>query len=466
MKSSIVLLTAAAAASSLLLASCTTPSYPSSDAKISSTSFTSYDAVTVPAVSATLSDTFMRGVDCSTVYAIEQTGAKYYDEDNTEKDPLAVMKEHGVNWVRLRIWNNPSAAATLPAGACDLARTKAVAKRAKALGMKVLLDFHYSDTWADPVHQIIPAAWTSLTTITELSSAVYDYTYDTLKSMSDAGCAPDMVQLGNEIEDGMFLTTTSAVTDSAVNCAASDVNAYLSEGTSGTYKSVTASSVTKSNLAAVLNAAASAVRLADPDAKVMLHLSRGGDQAVTTAFLDKYAAHSGTAATVASVDFDVVGLSYYPFYSSHKTLGELKTNMAYIKSAYGKDVLVAETSYGWSCTASGDDTSNTFYLDNEQTAYTELVTEGSNESDFAITETTYKNKTAKAIAATPQNQANVVRAVIQATAQEGGIGVFYWGGDWIVAKGIGDAWENQALFDIQGKCLPGMNVFNVTGTSN
>lgn len=431
-----------AAAAAVLFASCTVSSYPSSDSKAASgTAFTAYDSVTVNAVDASLSGDFMRGVDCSTVYEIEQLGGKYYDEDNTQKDPLAIMKEHGVNWVRLRIWNNPYKAAELPAGACNLASVKAVAVRAKALGMKVLLDFHYSDTWTDPDSQAMPSDWSALTTVDDVASAVYDYTYSTLKAMDASGCLPDMVQIGNEIESGLFI---SGCADASVQ---GDTAAHAA------------------NLAVYLKAASTAVRLADPSAKIMLHVSRGGNASVSTGFLDRFAAHTSAAATVAEVDFDVVGLSYYPYESSHKTLAELKSNMASIKSAYGKDVCIAETSYGWSSSAYGDTTSNAFWTDDEQEAYSQLVTTGTggNESDFVITQTTVNGTAANAVEGTPQNQADVVRSVIQATAEAGGLGVFYWGGDWICVTGIKDNWENQALFDIQGKCLPSMNVFSVAG---
>jgi arabinogalactan endo-1,4-beta-galactosidase len=445
MKHTLPLLAATFAATALLLSSCEVPTYPSSeaDANVATKTFTSYDSVTVKSIDATVSSDFMRGMDCSTIYAIEQAGAKFYDEDNTEKDPLAIMKEHGVNWVRLRIWNNPYAETSLPAGACDLAKTKAIAVRAKALGMKVLLDFHYSDTWADPDSQKMPAAWTSLTTVAAVTDAIYDYTYDTLVSLNEAGCLPDMVQLGNEIDTGIFTS----------GCATTDVQGDVSAHAA--------------NFAAYLNAAATATRLAAPKAKIMIHVSRGGNAAVSTSFFNRIATHSGAAATVAEVDFDVIGLSYYPYLSSHGTLSELKSNMASVKSVYAKDVCIAETSYGWSSSKYGDTTSNDFWTDDEQQAYTQLVTTGSggNESDFVITETTVSGTTANAIEGTPQNQANVVRAIMQVTAEDGGLGVFYWGGDWICADGIKDNWENQALFDIDGKCLPSMNVFSVTGTS-
>lgn len=412
-----------------LLASCSTPSYPSSDAEenIAKKTLTTYDAVTVNKVDAALGSDFIRGMDASMVYALEKAGATYYNEDGTETDVLAIMKKHGVNWIRLRVWNDPRSNTEIPAGENDLVRTKAIAKRAKDLGMKVLVDFHYSDTWADPDSQETPTMWSAIDTIGALATAVNEYTYEAIEELIDAGATPDMVQIGNEIDSGLFLTGGK----------------------------VTAK-VGTSNLSTVLNAASSAVRLAAPGAKVMIHLSRGGNASLFTSFFNNYATHSGTAATVAAVDFDVIGLSYYPYYASHGTLAKLAANMVSLKSVYGKDVVIAETSYGWT-TGYGDSTSNIFYTSQETQAYTNLAATG-NASDFVI------GSDGASIPASIQNQANVIRAVIQATAESGGLGIFYWGGDWIPADGIGDSWENQALFDFDGVALPSLNVFSVKGT--
>jgi arabinogalactan endo-1,4-beta-galactosidase len=451
---------AAFAVSAFLVISCSIPDYPSSaaDSTIKSASFTSYDSVTVSSVDTSLGSTFIRGFDASMLSAVEDTGAYYYDEDNTQKDPLAILKEHGVNWIRLRIWNNPEANTSVPAGDNNLIRTVAIAKRAKKLGLNVLLDFHYSDTWADPTHQILPASWSSITTVSGLETVVYDYTYDVLDTLNKASAVPDMVQLGNEIESGLFLTYGSSATANSISCALTSGSRYSAGGTTIT---VTADSTTRANCAAVLNAAAGAVRLACPSAKIMLHVSRGGNESVVEGFFDRFAVHDGSAATTAAVDFDVIGLSYYPYYSSHGTLSSLQTSVGDCVSRYGKEVVVAETSYGWTDNWS-DSTNNTFGSTQESQAYVELTDTGTdttyNSDYFTISGTT--------IPASTQNQTNVIRAVIRAASAAGGTGIFYWGGDWIPANGIENNWENQALFDFDGKCLPGMNVFEVTGTAD
>jgi arabinogalactan endo-1,4-beta-galactosidase len=431
---------AALALPALMFISCEVPTYPTSEAEANTarTTFTSYDSVTVNSIDATVSDDFMRGFDASTVYAIEKNGGRYYNESGEEEDIFSILADHGVNWIRLRIWNNPDETDASTQGWNDLAVTKALAVRAKKAGMKVLLDFHYSDTWADPNSQVMPTAWASLSTIDEVANAVYSYTYDTLITLKDAGASPDMVQLGNEMEGGLF--TTGGIVKATYN---------------DTYKA---------NLLEVLQYASRAVRLADADAIVALHFSRGGDTSKYSSLLS-YLIKS-------SLDFDAVGLSYYPIYSSHKTLTDITNAMATIKTTYGKKAFISEVSYGWT-PAWGDSTNNIFYCDDEETAYTELI-DGSHDSEFVVsaagTETFTADSSSQSyvhsssyIGATPQNQANVVRAVIQATAESGGLGVFYWGGDWIPCDGITDAYENQALFDFQGKCLPSMNVFKVSG---
>lgn len=426
-----------------LLSSCDLPTFPSdvADSKIATKTFTSYDAVTVPAVDATLSNDFMRGFDASMISAIEDTGELFYDEDNSQKDPLAILKQHGVNWIRLRLWNNPEVDATaIPAGDNNLIRTVAIAKRAKSLGLNVLLDIHYSDSWADPTNQKCPSAWSSISTATEMATKIYDYTYDVLDALNTASATPDMIQIGNEIDKGLLVTGCGAT------AVQGDIDSHAD------------------NLALYLNNASTAVRLACPKAKVMIHLSRGGYNGLYTAWFGKSVTVDGNATTMAEgVDFDVIGLSYYPTESSHKTLVDLKSNIASLIATYAKEVVVAETSYGWTLSY-GDNTSNLFYTDDEEQAYTNLVTTDEtsanyNADDFVLSKDDDGNNV---IAGTPQNQANVIRSIIEATAASGGEGVFYWGGDWIPATNIADNYENQALFDFSGKCLPSMNVFSVT----
>ena len=136
-----------------------------------------------------LSDNFIKGADVSMLPEMEAAGAKFYDVDGTQLDEMQIMKNHGVNWVRFRVWNNP----TQGGGNIDAKRALALTKRAHALGLKVLIDFHYSDWWAYPAHQATPAAWAGHSAA-RLEQDVYNYTRDTLKMFQQAGEQPEMVQ--------------------------------------------------------------------------------------------------------------------------------------------------------------------------------------------------------------------------------------------------------------------------------
>ena len=142
---------------------------------------------------------FIKGADVSMLPEMEAAGAKFYDVDGTQLDEMQIMKNHGVNWVRFRVWNNP----TQGGGNIDAKRALALTKRAHALGLKVLIDFHYSDFWADPGKQAKPAAWEGHSK-DQLVKDVYDYTAKVLKDFQAQGTQPDMIQVGNEIMNGMM----------------------------------------------------------------------------------------------------------------------------------------------------------------------------------------------------------------------------------------------------------------------
>ncbi len=149
-----------------------------------------------PAVSAAGSLS-MRGADVSTAQRALDLGAKYYDASGTARDPLDILKGVGVNYVRLRVWNNPRS------GYNNKAKVLAYARTVKAKGLKLLVDFHYSDTWADPGKQYVPAAWASHD-LTQLQKDVYNYTYEVCTALKAQGTTPESVQIGNEINVGML----------------------------------------------------------------------------------------------------------------------------------------------------------------------------------------------------------------------------------------------------------------------
>ncbi len=362
---------------------------------------------------------FIKGADVSTLLEVEKEGAKFYNARHQQQDALAILKENGVNYVRLRLWVNPKDSAGQPYGGGDndLATTLALAKRAKALGMHVLLDFHYSDFWTDPGKQFKPKAWAHLD-YAGLKTAIHDYTKTTIASFKAAGALPDMVQIGNEINSGMLWP----------------------EG-----KSWGQGGGEFDRLAGLLNAAISGLHesLAPGDqVKVMLHLAEGTKNDTFRWWFDEI--------TKRNVPFDVIGLSMYTYWNG--PISALKANMDDISQRYKKDVIVVEAAY----------------------AYT-LKNCDSAENSFQE-----KEEKAGGYPATVQGQANYLHDLMQSIVdvpQQRGKGIFYWEPAWITPPGntwateagmkyINDHWktgnarENQALFNCQGEVLPSVKVFN------
>ena len=244
------------------------------------------------------------GADISWVQEQEVQGVRFADH-GTQKDILAILKDHGFNWIRLRVFHNPKAENGYSKdGYCDLDHTLAMAKRIKTAGMQFLLDFHYSDTWADPQHQIKPAAWADLHGA-DLEKAVHEHTRDVITALKRQGTLPDMVQIGNEISNG-FLWPDGQVWKSGkwdVFCG-------------------------------LIKAGIAGAKEADPSGKIMLHLALGGQNAKSRFFLDK--------ALAQGVKFDIIGQSYYPKW--HGTLDDLRTNLTDLAARYKQDIIVVEYS--------------------------------------------------------------------------------------------------------------------------
>lgn len=245
----------------------------------------------------------MLGADISFLPQLESRGIKFSDK-GVEKDAIAILKEHGMNYIRLRIFNDPardSGGYSPKRGFCDLEHTKQMAKRVKAAGLKLLLDFHYSDTWADPQKQYKPAAWRGQNFI-QLKQSVYDFTKKVMQALKDQGTTPDMVQVGNEINHGMIWP----------------------EGGIGNLDS----------LAQLIYAGINGVRVVAPSTTIMLHIALGGQNDESRFFFDQM--------QLRDVPFDVIGLSYYPKW--HGTLADLDYNLNDLASHYNKDVIVVEYS--------------------------------------------------------------------------------------------------------------------------
>lgn len=244
----------------------------------------------------------MIGADISFLPELEAKGMKFSDKGVT-KDAIEIIKEHGINYVRLRIFHDPAqdSGYSPRKGFCNLDYTKQMAKRVKAAGLKLLLDFHYSDYWADPGKQYKPAAWKNLS-FEELKKALYDYTKQVMEELKAQGTLPDMVQVGNEINHGIVWP---------------DGNVSNMD-----------------QLAQLLCAGTAAVKAVEPKTQMMLHVALGGQNNESVFFLDNMLARG--------VHFDVIGQSYYPKW--HGTLADLENNLNDLVRRYNKDVIVVEYS--------------------------------------------------------------------------------------------------------------------------
>lgn len=245
----------------------------------------------------------MLGADISFLPELEDRGMKFYDKD-LQKDAIEILKDHGLNYVRLRIFNNPSTEKGYSPGKgfCDLEHTKQMAARIKKAGMKFLLDFHYSDYWADPQQQYKPSAWEGMD-FSHMTIALKDYTKTVLLALKEQGTLPDMVQIGNEINHGMVWP-----------------EGHISHPDS---------------LAGLIKAGIEGVKEADPSIIIMLHLALGGQNDESVFWLDNMFARG--------VDCDIIGLSFYPRW--HGTLSDLNYNLNDLIRRYNKDVNVVEYSH-------------------------------------------------------------------------------------------------------------------------
>lgn len=411
-----------------------------------------------------LSEDFIHGVDVSSYLSVVESGAKYYDENGKEQNLFKILRDGGVNWVRLRVWNCPfpidekgnykyvgadgvteyEASAviesgrstsgmmqyklksdgtqvyrqTYGAGICDVDTAAVIGKLATEYGMKVLIDFHYSDFWADPKKQRVPKAWEGMS-LEQKETALYDFTKTSLETLLDAGVDVGMVQVGNEINNGM-----AGETDSANVCA------LLKKG-SQAVRDVAAGKSQKMLVA---------VHYTDPQN-------------------EGYQYGKATELKNADVDYDVFATSYYPFW--HGSTDQLTANLQAIAKDFDKKVMVAEISYAWTM-EDGD-------------GYGNVVYSGAGDQTYGYS-------------IDAEGQAAAVRDTITAISAIGdkGIGTFYWEPAWIPVdekqwklngsgwgtvyakdydpeiatdeKG-GGTWDNQAFFDFDGKVLPSVNVY-------
>lgn len=241
------------------------------------------------------------GADLSFLKQAEDRGTVF--KDNGEAKPgLQIFKDHGYDWIRLRLFHSPT---NLPN---NLEYTIHLARQARELKFKFLLNYHYSDTWADPQRQFIPTAWKGKSHA-ELVQAVHDYTRDTIITFREAGVMPDMVQIGNEVSPGM-LWPDGKLPDNWNNFA----------------------ELIKAGIKGVDDGRDTYAR-----PRIMIHIDKGGDKARTKWFFDKLNSYN--------LDYDVIGQSYYPWW--HGTLLDLRENLNFMATTYNKDVILVEVAYCW-----------------------------------------------------------------------------------------------------------------------
>ncbi len=316
------------------------------------------------------------GADLSYVNEVEHNGGVFYDRGQP-KDPFCIFKEHGANIVRVRLWHTPTW--TLYSTLSDVQRT---ISRAKALDMAVLLDIHYSDTWADPAKQIIPAAWSHIGDLAELERAVYDYTAYVLQELAQRELSPDLIQVGNEINTEMLMPGPH---DGAP--------------------------INWQRNARLINAGIRAVREAGQAAairpRVVLHIAQPEN---VVPWFD--------AALAAGIDdFDVIGVSYYPKWSTY-AVPQVGQTIRQIRGRYGRDVMIVETAYPWTLAPGAVDV--------------HLLGEDSVLPDYP---------------ATPQGQRAFLLDLTQTAHENGAIGVIYWEPAWISTPQHPSIWENATFFD-------------------
>ncbi len=344
--------------------------------------------------SQTTGSEFIRGVDISFTPQIEDLGGKY-TMNGVAKDALDIFKENGVNYIRLRLWHTPAN------GYCGLKETLDYAKRIKEKGLKFLLDFHYSDSWADPGKQTKPAAWTNLS-FDVLKDSVYSYTKEVIAALLNQNTIPDMVQVGNEITGGMLWPDGKLYNAGDQTVQLGKFAEFVKAGINGVRDAADTTPV-----------------------KIMIHIDRGGDNSGAVYFYNRLISQN--------VEFDVIGLSYYPWW--HGTLSQLTTNLNDLATRFGKEIVVAETAYPWTTQYENDGMGN-------------IVGSG----------TTLLQGYPATVKGQKDYLFNLIKLINQ-TPNGKGTGFFYWEPAYISVPPIGSPWENLTVFDFNNEALESINAF-------
>lgn len=338
---------------------------------------------------------FNMGVDLSYVIQIEDYGGVYRDSGEV-RDCLKILKDHGANTVRVRLWHTPTWVANLNNGKMyyDLYGVEKLIRRAKELGLAVNLDIHYSDTWADPQKQETPKAWKDLP-LNILKDSVYNYTFAVLNYYKSKNLTPEMVQVGNETNNGMCWPVGKIVNNDFSNYAV----------------------LLKSGIKAVRDFSKTSVI----KPKVIIHEAQ----------LQTAGWWMNGISKEKVKDYDIIGLSHYTKWSTVKTMQGVTDTISMLRKKYKKTVMIVETGYPWT-TENGDKYNNIFSANDTAPGYNISI----------------------------DDQYRYLKDLTQAVINGGGKGIQYWEPAWITSRlndgwGVGSGWDNVTLFDFTGNVLKG-----------
>ena len=342
---------------------------------------------------------FMVGADTSCLEAMEDQGAKYYDIDGKEDDAIKILAAHGVNFIRLRLFNRPTE--SFDGGDyCDLKHTLHMAERIKQYELGFMLDFHYSDFWADWKAQTIPSDWKNQSE-EELKQSLYEYTKTTLESFIAQGTVPDVVQIGNEIGKGLLWEYGSLDNPDKIT-------GFLNAGLK----------------------AVEEINRKGQDIKTMLHIECGADRERSEEFFTQLY-NEGIS------DFDYIGLSYYPYWSGEYKL--LTENMRNLYKIFHKQIAIVETAFPYTDKSHDD-------MDN-------IVTSSLTKEMVGL----------EASVANQKKVTEEIIDIVKSEESGAGVfywePVWYQKAGVGVSKGKGNEWENQAMFDHHGHALNSITAF-------
>ncbi len=342
---------------------------------------------------------FIRGVDLSTYEEVILQGGQYLNEYGENEPLFSILKRSGINLIRLRLWHDPITYHPWNGGYLDLDTVTRIATIAKSYGMKWLLDFHYSDTWADPGNQTKPHAWEDLS-FHDLVETLSEYTLETMEHFDRLGLTPDYVQIGNEINNGMLWDDGKIYQDGQTNF---------------------------SPLIQLLKAGVNAVRSISPATKIMIHLASSND---ATQFYQFF-----LTILAAGVDFDIIAGSYYSYWNG--PLEAVKANFDQLSIQFEKDILLVETAHAFTLKANPNGTNIYGPTQNQDSSYPATIA--------------------------GQSQLVYDTLVMMTEVSSGrGLGVVYWEPAWIPIEGKDDftSWANQTFFTYDGQVIPSLFTFN------